>query len=182
LFPCENQGDTYSKKTKQDTINTNHKASVYEGNQQSVDPRFWSLFHSDWYRSIYLHKKTLVVPTKKMNREWMATKKKSIFDKIKGTCDELVMIKMMSFKYDWNEKIICQFYTTLYFDAAGQKMMWLTAQQQYECTVHRFARMLGFVHPLTIEPKSWIHMFNVFKLDDMKFMYAPRAKTRPLKI
>jgi hypothetical protein len=44
----------------------------------------------------------------------MAARRHSVFDKIKATCDELEMTKMMSFKYDWNKEIICQFYATLY--------------------------------------------------------------------
>jgi phage terminase large subunit len=59
------------------------------------------------------------VPTKEVNWAWMAAKKNSIFNKIKATCDELEMTKMMSFKYDWNEEIICQFYATFYFDVEG---------------------------------------------------------------
>jgi hypothetical protein len=43
----------YSKKKKQSTINDNREAPVYEGSKQSHDPHFWSLFHSDWYHSIY---------------------------------------------------------------------------------------------------------------------------------
>jgi hypothetical protein len=57
----------YSKKTKQHTINEAHKAVVYASSKQSVDLRFWSFFHSDWYRSIYLHKKKPVVETKWVN-------------------------------------------------------------------------------------------------------------------
>jgi hypothetical protein len=57
----------YSKKTKQGTINVNREAPVYEGSKQSRDPRFWSLFHSDWYHSIYLNKKKLVVETQWAN-------------------------------------------------------------------------------------------------------------------
>jgi hypothetical protein len=87
-----------------------------------------------------------MVPTKEVNWAWMATKKNSIFDKIKATCDDLEVTKMMSFKYDWNEEINCQFYATFYFDASRQKMMWMTAGQQYECMVHHFACMLGFEH------------------------------------
>jgi hypothetical protein len=90
---------------------------------QSTYPRFWSLFHSDWYRSIYLHKKTLVVPTKEVNWDWIAAKKNSIFNKIKATCDELEMTPLMSFKYDWNEELFCQFYATFYFDVAAQKLL-----------------------------------------------------------
>jgi hypothetical protein len=105
----------YSQKTKQSTINKNHEAPVYQGSKQSHDPRFWSLFHSDWYRSIYLHKKTPVVETQWVNWDWMATRRHSIFNQIKATCDELDITKMMSFKYNWNKEIICQFYDALYF-------------------------------------------------------------------
>jgi hypothetical protein len=57
----------YSKKIKQSTINENCEAPVYDGNKQSWDPRFWSLFHSDWYHSFYLHKKKPVVEIKWVN-------------------------------------------------------------------------------------------------------------------
>jgi hypothetical protein len=56
---------------------------------------------------------------------------------IKATCDELEMTEIMSFKYNWNREIICQFYATLYFDADGQ---------QYEVIVLAFVRLLGFEH------------------------------------
>jgi hypothetical protein len=57
----------YSKKTKQGTINDNHEAPVYGGGEQSRDLRFLSLFHSDWYRAIYLNKRRLVVETQWVN-------------------------------------------------------------------------------------------------------------------
>jgi hypothetical protein len=56
----------------------------------------------------------------------MAARRHSVFNKIKATCDELEMTEMMSFKYDWNKEIICQFYATLYFDADGQMLLWMT--------------------------------------------------------
>jgi hypothetical protein len=97
----------YSKKMKQSTINDNHEALVYAGSKQSCDPRFWALFHSDWYRSIYLHKLKPVVESQWVNWDWMATRRLSTFDRIKATCDELEMTKMMCFKYSWNQEIIC---------------------------------------------------------------------------
>jgi hypothetical protein len=70
-----------------------------------------------------------MVKTKVVNWEWMASKKHNVFDKIKATSHELEMAKMMCFKYDWNVEITCQFYATLYFDADGQKLMWITNVQ-----------------------------------------------------
>jgi hypothetical protein len=91
----------YSKKLKQPTINKNREDPVCDCNKQSCDPHFWSLFHSDCYRSIYLHKKMAVVETQWVNWVWMATRRHTIFNQIRATCDELEMTKMMSFKYDW---------------------------------------------------------------------------------
>jgi hypothetical protein len=106
----------YSKKTKQTTINEAPEAPVYVGSQQCTDRCFWSFFHTDWYRLVYLNKKKPVVETKWVNWEWMATQRNQYFNLIKETCDQLEMTKMVSFKYDWNKEVIWQFYSTLYFD------------------------------------------------------------------
>jgi hypothetical protein len=104
----------------------------------------------DWYHSIYLHKKKPVVKTKWVYWEWMTTRRHTIFNQIKGTCDEMDMTKMMSFKYDWNNEIICQFYAILYFDTDGQKLIWMMDGQWYEITVCGFAQLLGLEHQLTM--------------------------------
>jgi hypothetical protein len=57
----------YSKKSKQSIINGNREAPVYVGSKQSHDPRFWPLFHSGWYRSIYLNKTKPMVETQWVN-------------------------------------------------------------------------------------------------------------------
>jgi hypothetical protein len=111
----------------------------------------------------------------------MATRHHSVFNKIKATCDEHEMTKMMSFKYNWNDEIICQFYSTLYFDADGQKIMWMTDGQVYEIIVCHLARLLGLDHQLTMEPEARIHTFNILKPEEMYFMYAPGAIAYPLK-
>jgi hypothetical protein len=122
-----------------------------------------------------------MVPTKEVNWEWMATKN-LIFDKIKAACDELEMTQMMSFKYDWNEEIIYQFYATFYYDVAGQKLIWMTTGQWYKCTVCQFVWMLGLEHQLTMELEAQIHTYNMLKLEEMQFMYTSGAKAHPPKI
>jgi hypothetical protein len=84
----------------------------------------------------------------------MATRRHVIFNQIKATCDELEMTEIMSFKYNWNREIICQFYATLYFDADGQ---------QYEVIVLAFVRLLGFEHQLEMPLEARIHTYNVLK-------------------
>jgi hypothetical protein len=123
-----------------------------------------------------------VVETQWVNWDWMANKRHTIFNQIKATCDELEMTKMMSFKYDWNKEIICQFYDTLYFDAAAQKLLWMLVGQKYEITVRGFAHLLGLEHQLEMLPEAPIHTFGVLKLDEMQFMYAPGAKAHLPKV
>jgi hypothetical protein len=42
--------------------------------------------------------------------------------------------------------------------------------------------MLGLEHQLTMPPEARIHTYNVLKLDEMQFMYAPGAMATPPKI
>jgi hypothetical protein len=158
----------YSKKTKQSTINDNREAQVYEGGKQSHEPHFLSLFHSDWYHSIYLHKRWPVVETQWVNWDCMAGRRHSTFNKIKVTCDQLEMTKMMCFNYSWNKEIICQLYATLYFDVDGQRMLWMTDGLWCAITFCEFDRMLGLEHQLTMEPEASIHSFNVLKPNEMQ--------------
>jgi hypothetical protein len=57
----------YSKKTKQETINSACGAPTYDGSQQCIDRRFWFYLHMDWYRSIYLYKKKPMIEKKLVN-------------------------------------------------------------------------------------------------------------------
>jgi hypothetical protein len=53
---------------------------------------------------------------------------------------------MMCCKYDWNKVVICQFYSILYFDVDGQRILWMTDRKRYEITVLDFATLLDFEH------------------------------------
>jgi hypothetical protein len=48
--------------------------------------------------------------------------------------------------------------------------------------VHHFARMLGLEHQLTMKPEARIHTYNVIKLEEMQFLYAPGTKAHLPKI
>jgi hypothetical protein len=77
-----------------------------------------------------------VVETQWVNWDWIAARRHITFDKIKATCDQLEMTKMMCFNYNWNKEIICQFYATLYFDADGQQLLWMIDGQRCAITIH----------------------------------------------
>jgi hypothetical protein len=58
----------------------------------------------------------------------------------------------------------------------------MTDGQRCVITVREFAQILGPEHLLTMEPDARIHSFDVLKLDEMQFMYAPGAVACPPKI
>jgi hypothetical protein len=58
----------------------------------------------------------------------------------------------------------------------------MTDGQQCVITVCEFVQMLWLEHQLTMETKSQIHTFDVLKIDEKQFMYAPGTMARPPKI
>jgi hypothetical protein len=48
-------------------IDASRQCNYYETRRMSKDHRFWSYFHHDWYRSVLMPNKTLVVESKWVN-------------------------------------------------------------------------------------------------------------------
>jgi hypothetical protein len=48
----------------------------YESDKVGSDPRFWSYFHADWYRSVYESKRTPAVPMQWTNLAFLEKHKK----------------------------------------------------------------------------------------------------------
>jgi hypothetical protein len=63
-------------------------------------PCFWSHFHVNWYRSVYMDKKTLILPVQWVNYAYMKKKKRPIFNEIIVTCEYHAIDKIMAFKYN----------------------------------------------------------------------------------
>jgi hypothetical protein len=60
--------------------------------------------------------------------------------------------------------------------------MLMTDGQRCKITVRQFAHLLGLEHKLTMVPEARIHTFNMLKLDEMQFIYAPSVVAHPPKI
>jgi hypothetical protein len=48
----------------------------------------------------------------------------------------------MELKYDWNDEVILQFYSTLYLDEMSNKLFWMTDDEIYSVSLVRFAAIL----------------------------------------
>jgi hypothetical protein len=75
----------------------------------------------------------------------------------------------MTFRYDWNEEVILQFYSTFFFHKNSTDITWMTNSTKYSISIGRFASILGLgastKHPLNL------HDRNVLGLNEMAPMY-----------
>jgi hypothetical protein len=64
--PIEHTGSrrtlVYYMREDSRSIITQRNTHCYDSDKVGLDPRFWSYFHADWYRSVYESKQTLAVP------------------------------------------------------------------------------------------------------------------------
>jgi hypothetical protein len=75
----------------------------------------------------------------------------------------------MELKYDWNDKVILQFYSTLYLDEKSSELFWMTEEEIYFVSSVRFAAILD-LKDHTRYPKK-LHDDRVMELSKMRFMY-----------
>jgi hypothetical protein len=77
--------------------------------------------------------------------------------------------KIMGFRYDWNEEVILQFYSTFFFHKNNSDITWMTNGTKYSISIGRFASILGIgnsaKNPLNL------HDGNVLRISQMTSMY-----------
>jgi hypothetical protein len=80
----------------------------YDSAKEGPDPRFWSYFNADWYRSVYQPKHTPVVPMQWTDWAFLEKHKKDFqaFKDVIDMCKCHGLEKIMAFRYDWNEEVI----------------------------------------------------------------------------
>lgn len=70
----------------------------------------------------------------------MANKGNRDFDNIIEGCKERGVYDLMALQYDWNEEVICQFYSTLFIDPSTQgHIHWMTQGIHYDISMARFS-------------------------------------------
>jgi hypothetical protein len=147
--------------------------SCYEPTKESPDPLFWSYFHVDWYRPVYERKQTLVVPMHWMDWAFLEKHKKDCqaFKDVIEMCKYHGLEKVMGFRYDWNEEVILQFYSTFFFYKNSSAITWMTDDTKYSISIGRSASILGLgasaKNPLNL------HSGNVLGLSQMASMLRP---------
>jgi hypothetical protein len=80
-----------------------------------------------------------VVKHQWVNIDYMRQKKDVYFNKILEACDLHRIIDLLQFHYNWNQEVISEFYSTLFFDKKERIFMWMTNGRRFHVKLTQFA-------------------------------------------
>jgi hypothetical protein len=104
---------------KEDFLNMVHlrsKACYNLVKERGTDKRFWTFFHQDWYWIVLYPKSSPMVKQQYVDIEYMRNKKGMHFNRILEACDLHGITELLQFRNNWNQEIISEFYSTLFYD------------------------------------------------------------------
>jgi hypothetical protein len=84
--------------------------------EHDIDYRFHTSFQQDFYESMIITKIKPTAISQWIDWTYMEAKHDVIFDEVVATCRAKHLRDVMSFQKNWNNDIIDQFYSTLYFE------------------------------------------------------------------
>ena len=110
---------------------------------RSIEYRFQTKFHQDFYESAILSKKYKIARSQFMDWQKLESMGDPIFNEIIDQCKAKHIYKIMGFRYDWNNEVIAQFYATCYFETVDdmQLVHWMTEGKWYKISYVEFAAM-----------------------------------------
>jgi hypothetical protein len=160
----------YSKEDPLNVVHLHIKACYNLVKEQSTDERFWIFFHQDWYRTVLYPKSSPVVKQQYVDIEYMRNKKNMHFNRILEACDLHDITDLLQFRYNWNQEIISEFYSTLFYDKKEMIFMWMTNGRRFHVKLAQFAQILGLSSQLDISKK--LHSGRVMMPREMTLMYV----------
>jgi hypothetical protein len=139
--------------------------------RDAYDYRFHSIFQQDFYETVITPKRKPVANSQWIDWAYMENKHDPIFDRVIAACMAKHLRDILTFKKDWNNEVIVEFYATVYFEEHGdtRRLHWMNEGQWYEVSYAQFARLLGFGR----KDASRVRIHMALKLDarKIKFMY-----------
>jgi hypothetical protein len=129
----------------------------------SVDVRFWSRMHSDYYYKVLFKSgqrgsSPPIFQHKWVQRTSLDNLNNPDIHRLVADLDACRLLPLMTFQHNWNDEIICQFYATLWIDSQNLVLHWLTQGIHYRCDYRTFSRLLGF----TAEDRGASSLFDIF--------------------
>jgi hypothetical protein len=95
--------------------------------RETTDYRFHTFFQQDFYKSIIITKGKSVVISQWIDWSYMKNKHDLMFNNVVAACRAKHLRDVMAFKKNWNNKVIAQFFATLYVEEHGDtsKIHWM---------------------------------------------------------
>jgi hypothetical protein len=112
--------------------------------------------------------------------DYMKSKKDITFNMILEACEFHGISHLLAFRYNLNQEIITEFYSTLFFDKKERIFMWMTNGWRFNIKLTQFAELLGLSSHLDIPKK--LHTGRVMSIREMAPMYILDSGFRPPKI
>jgi hypothetical protein len=111
---------------------------------ENLERRFWCQLHQDFYSSVVLRKgKAPIVPCKFVDWAYFERLDDPFFNEAIAKCREFGLYDIMGFWYDWNEEILAQFHSSLYYDVSKVAFFWTIEGVKYGVDYMTFSRILG---------------------------------------
>jgi hypothetical protein len=101
-------------------------------------------FHADWYASVILCKSHPTTKIKSINWDYLFEIDLPVVRELQDACRRMNLTSIMSFNCDWNEKVIAQFYSTLYVNSSTKTFHWTIQGKPFYVEYAYFASIIGF--------------------------------------
>jgi hypothetical protein len=87
---------------------------------------------------------------------YMRNKKDIHFNRIFEACDFHSITDLLQFRYNWNQEVIAEFYSTLFFDKKERIFMWMTNGRRFPSSSDSSLRfldcLLSSIYPRNFTP------------------------------
>jgi hypothetical protein len=132
-------------------------------------------------RRIVLYPKTSpMVKHQFVHIDYMRAKKDMHFNMILDACGPHAIIDLLQFRHNWNQEVIAEFYSTLFFDKKERIFMWMTNSRSFHVKLSQFAQILGLSSQLDIPKK--LNSGRVMMPREMTLMYIPNNDFKAPKV
>jgi hypothetical protein len=170
----------YSNEDSLNMVHLHNKACYNLVKERGTDERFWTFFHQDWYQTMLYLKSSSVVKHQYVDIEYMRNKKDMHFNMILEACDLHGITDLLQFRHNWNQEIISEFYSTLFYDKKERIFMWMTNVRRFHVKLAQFTQILVLSSQLDIPKK--LHSGRVMMDREMTPMYVQDGGFQPPKV
>jgi hypothetical protein len=170
----------YSKEDPMILMNLQNQPCYNSAKERGTDERFWAFFHQDWYRTVLYPKTSSVAQHQWVHIDYMRQKKDMNFNRVLKACDFHGITDPLQFCHNWNQEVIIEFYSILFFDKKERFFAWMTNGRRFTIKLTQFAQILGLSYQLDIPKK--LHFRRVMMPREMTPMYNQNNDFQASKI